>query len=250
VPKPTPPVLAAIPEPAPKPAPEKPKLAPPVIAAIPEITPKPVVAAELASKTVNLPEPARKEAPAVVVVAPPPAPNPKPPVVAAVVPELPKPAPVIPKPAPPAIAAVVPAPPKPKPVAPLIAAVPPAPKPIPSAIKALPKPAPVAAASPDKNNLNVKIWDYDGLDYDSVSLKLNGKQIGSASIALKLYSLYKSQDFTYPLDMQSGENTLEIYAISEGLKPFTTICLQIMYEDKPKKLYFKLKAKESTVIRL
>ena len=101
-----------------------------------------------------------------------------------------------------------------------------------------------------ENTLRVEIWDYDGMDYDSVSLKFNGKQVGANSIQLQLYKRYGAPEFTYPLDLQPGDNTFEIYAISEGLKPSTTIGLLIMYDDKPKKLYFTLKAKETAVIRL
>jgi hypothetical protein len=280
VPKPAP-VLAAVPEPAPKPVPPAPKPAP-VVAAVE--TPKPVPVPKPAPVLAAVPEPAPKPVPpapkpapviAAAVEPPKPVAVPKPASVLAAVPEsAPKPVPPAPKP----VAVLKPAPvlaaavkPAPKPVAttptpsPVVAA----PKPAPTSVTvpkpvAVPKSAPVLASVPAPKSpaspkpiaaskrapLKIEVSDYDGMDYDSVSLKFNGSQLGPKSIQLPLARRYGSPEFTYSLDLREGNNTVEIYAISEGIKPFTTICIQIMYEDKPKKLYFTLKAKESVSVNL
>ncbi|MBC8054904.1 MAG: hypothetical protein H7Y13_17735 [Sphingobacteriaceae bacterium] len=287
VPKPEP-VVASLPKPAvkavepapvPKPVAAVPKPEP-VVALLPkpvvkiaesEPVPKPVAA-------VPKPEPVVASLPKPVVKAVEPAPVPKP--VAA----LPKPEPVIASLPKPVVKAVEPAP-VPKPVAavpkpePVVASLP---KPAVKAFQTKPVAAPKPVASvlvpkpelskpmtivrnagikkelitadprpaPDNNLLKVELSDYDGMDYDSVSLKLNGKPIGPQSIQLQLSRRNGMSNYTYQLHLQAGENTLEIYAIGEGLKPLTTVCIQIFYDDKPKKLYFGLKAKETTLIRL
>ena len=98
--------------------------------------------------------------------------------------------------------------------------------------------------------LKIEIWDYSGMDYDSVSLTLNGKQIGPKNIELKLEKKNGNPEYTYLLGLGPGNNILEVYAVSEGLKPFTTICVQVGYEDKPKKIFISMKAKETRTIQL
>jgi hypothetical protein len=103
---------------------------------------------------------------------------------------------------------------------------------------------------PPAGRLKIEVWDYDGMDYDSISLKLNGIPIGPKVILLSLQKRYGSPEYTYQLNLKSDQNTLEIFSEGEGVKPGTTVAINIMYADKPKKLYFTLKAKESVVITL
>jgi hypothetical protein len=100
-----------------------------------------------------------------------------------------------------------------------------------------------------ERSLKVQIWDFDCMDYDSVSLKFNGKPVGPAAILLPLYKR-DAGDYTYILEPQAGKNTFEIHAISVGIKPFLSIGLLIMYHDKREKLYYKLKAGETIKIEL
>lgn len=257
--KPAPIVSAPKPEPKPieveKPSPVV--LEVPKAATIGAAAPKPVLAVEV-----------QKPAPVVAVAKPEPKPEPKPV-------EVPKPTPVVkaakPEPKPveapniaPVVAASVPVE-APKPT-PIVAIPKPAPKPV-EALKPAPavaSPKPIASVTPvrnqapsvkaaplnDINILRVRVWDYDGMDRDSISLKLNGQPVGPAAIQLPLYKLYKADEFTYTLNLQPGNNKLEMYVISEGIKPLATVALSLMYEEGQKRLYFELKEKQTIVIDL
>ncbi len=261
-PKPAPvaaPVVKVAPV-APAPEPKPAQIIPPVAKAVitepkpqpPPVlpVPKPAVAA--------IPDTVKKAEPKTAIIAKPPVVEPKPmPAILA-----PQPPPTILPITKPVASAPVPKPiaPKPAPVEQPQKVLAAATKPIPSA--AVPKPPSVppkpaaktlplpTVASLKDNRLKIKVWDYSGMDYDSVSIKLNGKQVGPKSILLHLDNPSGLPEFTYPIDLQPGDNTLEIYAIGEGLKPYTTVGLMIMYDGKPKKLYFALKAKETTVVHL
>jgi|GEM_PF-1213967 len=218
--RPTPAIIAAVPKTLPMPV-------QPVVAATPAPTQKPVAAAPITEVKPGPVITAIQEA----------GPKPVQPVVAA--------SPAVPKPVP----AVIPAPINPRPIP--IAAVPPAKQVLPI----IPKPGSAALIQNINNSaqgrfLKIEVYDFDGMDYDSVSLKLNGRQIGPKAIPLALYKIYGSPEFTYTLELQAGDNTLEVYAISEGIKPFATVGVLIMYDNGRKKYHFALKARESAIIHL
>ena len=120
-------------------------------------------------------------------------------------------------------------------------------------------PAKVIAASAGRNipktpalhegRLKVQIWDFDCMDFDSVCLKFNDKPVGAAVIQLPLYKRY-ARDFTYALHPLTENNKLEIYAVSEGVKPLVSIGLLIMYDGKHRKAFYEIKPRESVVIYL
>lgn len=112
-----------------------------------------------------------------------------------------------------------------------------------------PTPTPKVNNIIKESSLRVQIWDFDCMDYDSVSLKFNGIQVGPTAILLPLYKR-DSPEYTYTMDLRPGDNTLEIYSISDGMKPLTSIGLLIMYHDRRGKVYYKLKSRETIVIHL
>jgi hypothetical protein len=100
-----------------------------------------------------------------------------------------------------------------------------------------------------EKSLRVQIWDFDCMDYDSVALKFNGVPVGPKAILLPLYKR-DSPEYTYTLDLLPGNNTLEIHAISDGIKPLLSIGLLIMYHDRRGKVYYKLKSGETMILNL
>ena len=100
-----------------------------------------------------------------------------------------------------------------------------------------------------ETSLRIQIWDFDCMDYDSVALKFNGMQVGPKAILLPLYKR-DSPEYTYTLDLLPGNNTLEIHAISDGLRPLLSIGLLIMYHDRRGKVYYKLKSGETMILNL
>ena len=221
--KPEPLIIAAVkPEPIIKPIAETPKVAPVVIAE----KPKPII-----------------ETPKVAAVKPKPLVE-KHKVVPVVIADI-KPKPIIETPK--AVSAIAVFNPEPipkiiKPTAPLIV--------IEKKVIKTITPLSTPVVSTKSKFLKIEIWDYSGMDYDSVSLTLNGKQIGPKNIELKLEKKNGNPEYTYLLGLGPGNNILEVYAVSEGLKPFTTICVQVGYEDKPKKIFISMKAKETRTIQL
>ena len=85
------------------------------------------------------------------------------------------------------------------------------------------------------------------LDADSVSLSLNGKAVGPEAIALPLYST--TSGLMFPVELESGENVLEVTARNEGLKPLTTVALLVTDEEEGQRFYFSLKANQAGVLR-
>ena len=285
LPKPIPVAVVIKPIPAPKPVVEMPKPAPVVTTIVkPELTPKPVVVTPMQApitaavvKPVPVPEPVVEQPKPILVavvdkpipVAKPVIEQPRPIPVAIAVKAIPVPKPVVemPKPAP-VVAAVVKLAPaqksvveQPKP-APVIAVVLPKPasvvksKVIPPVIVPTTKPAKIVTVATNQNDLvkskivRIEVWDYSGLDHDSISLKLNGKQIGPKSIELPAYSLYGSPKFTFQMELGDGENVLEIYAVSAGFEGTATVGMLIMYEDRRKKSAVSLNANETAYIQL
>ena len=100
-----------------------------------------------------------------------------------------------------------------------------------------------------ERSLRIQIWDFDCMDYDSVALKFNGMQVGPKAILLPLYKR-DSPEYTYTVDLLPGNNTLEIHAISDGLRPLLSIGLLIMYNDRRGKVYYKLKSGETMILNL
>ncbi len=103
---------------------------------------------------------------------------------------------------------------------------------------------------PNSKLVKIEVWDYSGLDHDSISMKLNGKQIGPKVIELPVYKRYGSPQFTYQMELGDGENVLEIYSVSEGLEALTTVGMLIIYDDRRKKSTASMKAGETVYINL
>jgi hypothetical protein len=102
---------------------------------------------------------------------------------------------------------------------------------------------------PSINHLKIQIWDSDCMDFDTISISFNGKQIGKRQIQLPLYKR-DSPECMYNLDLLPGENTLEIEAVSEGVKPLVAFGILIMYDDKHQKHFYVMKPPEKVVIKL
>jgi hypothetical protein len=114
---------------------------------------------------------------------------------------------------------------------------------------------PAFTAKPPQNpkagsiSLTIRVWDFDGLDGDSISLKLNGKQLGPAVIALREFKRYDSSEFTYATSIQPGDsNTLTITALSEGSLGLATVGLLITDDQQGQRYYFRLKKGESITV--
>lgn len=96
----------------------------------------------------------------------------------------------------------------------------------------------------------VQVWDFDCMDFDTISVKLNGKQIGPPAIPIQLYEKYGNPEFTFPLELQKGDNILEFYAISEGVKRYTSIGILLIGQRTRSTQFFKLEARQTMVLHV
>jgi hypothetical protein len=108
---------------------------------------------------------------------------------------------------------------------------------------------PLPPAKTDSILLSIRVWDFDGLDGDSISLKLNGKPLGPPVIALQEFKRYDSPEFTYATMIPPGDNNvLTITALNEGSLGLATVGLLITDDYRGQRYFFRLKKGESVTI--
>lgn len=120
---------------------------------------------------------------------------------------------------------------------------------------AVPIVVPPARVAPErvyvrKKQISVRVWDFDTADGDSVAIRINGKGVGPDKIALLLARNVPGKEGMFPVELQPGENILEIKALNAGSKPKNTVAVLITDEVSGEKFYFSLEKNQAGIIRL
>jgi hypothetical protein len=98
-------------------------------------------------------------------------------------------------------------------------------------------------------HITVVVWDFDGLDGDSITLAINGQQLGAAAIRLDRYKP-GSDESTFRLELPDNDNNvLGITSLSQGSLSFTTLGLLISDGTITQRYYYRLRKGQKMGLR-
>lgn len=90
-------------------------------------------------------------------------------------------------------------------------------------------------------HITLVVWDFDGLDGDSIALTINGKQLGPEAIRLWMYKP-GLPDNTFRLELPDDDkNELSITSLGQGSVLYTTMGLLIADGAVSQRSYYVLR---------